>query len=368
MLTEVAIQVAIVVAEVGPLKLTHSELGGELEGSLANILLGDEALESLASDDECHFIRGRHPSRVAALGESVRDGSRNDGVNKDQVAGTIEPGRTERLLVDAEGKPAIAHELITADGLLTKFEAASGQVEQVFLDISIVAQVLNLVGGSEDLEELAIFRRERLCKHLFAEEGSNAIEGLEVERSVGEDGRKLRVDLLHVASQILRERLGAVDHILDSGLDQILVADVSVDKLEDRLFERNLRLKVGTLEGGAGLLDANTGTGATEGLELELILRGTNLVGSGTNAAKGGVIDEGRSGEGSGRNCHFLNNAADDIRNIRERAAGGGVDVGTFAGENSTDLSDDAVDILGGEVLDRGQGDTIVRHNFSFLF
>jgi hypothetical protein len=31
-------------------------------------------------------------------------------------------------------------------------------------------------------------------------------------------------------------------------------------------------------------------------------------------------------------------------------------------------LSDDAVDILGGEVLDRGQGDTIVRHNFSFLF
>lgn len=368
MLTEVAIQVAIVVAEIGPLKLTHSELGSELEGSFTNILLGNEALECLASDDERHFIRGGNPSRVAALGKSVRNGGRNDGVDKNQVAGTIKPSRTERLLVDAEGKPAITHELVAGDGLLTKLEAASGQVEQVFLDIGIVAQVLNLVGGSEDLEELAIFRRERLCKHLFAEEGSDAIEGLEVERGIGKDGRKLRVDLLHVASQILGERLGAIDHILDAGLDQILITDVGIDKLKDRLFERNLRLEVGTLEGGAGLLDANTGTGSTEGLELELILRGTNLVGSGTNAAKGGVIDEGRSGEGSGGNCHFLNNAADDIRNIRERAAVDGVDVWTFAGENSTDLSDDAVDILGGEVLDRGQGDTIVRHNFSFLF
>jgi hypothetical protein len=31
-------------------------------------------------------------------------------------------------------------------------------------------------------------------------------------------------------------------------------------------------------------------------------------------------------------------------------------------------LSDDAVDILGGEVLDRGQGDTFVSHFSSFLF
>ena len=297
MLTIITIEVAIIVAEVGPLKLTHAELGSELEGSFSNILFGDEALEGFTSDDECDFVGSGHPSRIAALGEPVRDGSRDDGVDENEIARTIEPSGAEGLLVDTKSKTAIAHELITRDRLLTELEAASGQIEQVFFDIGIVAEVLNLVGRSEDLEELAVFRREGFSKHLFAEEGSNAIEGLEVQRRIGKEGRKLGVDLLHITSKALREALGAVDHILDARLDQVLVTDVSIDKLKDRLFERNLSLEVGTLERGAGLLDANTGTSATEGLELELIFRRSNLIGGGTNAAKRGVIHEGRSSE-----------------------------------------------------------------------
>lgn len=56
MLTEVTIEVAIVVAEVSPLKFTHSELGSEAERTLTNIALRDQTLEGIASDDETNLV------------------------------------------------------------------------------------------------------------------------------------------------------------------------------------------------------------------------------------------------------------------------------------------------------------------------
>lgn len=367
MLAVVTIEVAIVVAEVSPLKFTHGELRSELEGSLTNILLRNETLEGFTSDDEHNFVWSRYPSWVAALSEAIRNSGADDRIDENEVARTIEASRTKRLLVDAEGETTITHELITTDALITELEATSGEIQEVFFDISIVTEVFDLISRSENLEELTIFAGERLRKHLFAEEGSEAIEGLEVHRRIGKDGGELGVDLLHITSEVSRERLGAVHHILDARLDQVLIADVSIDELKDRLFERNLSLEVRTLEGRASLLDANARTSTTEGLELELILSRSNLVGSSTNTAESGVIHEGRSGEGSSGNRHFLNNATDDIRDIRESSTINRVDVRRFASKHTTDLADDAVDIFTGEVLDCRQRNAGISHIISFL-
>lgn len=327
-LTEVAIQVAIVIAEVCPLKLTHGELRSELEGSLSNILFGDEAFEGFSSDYKHDFVRSGHPSRIAALSEPVRDGSRDNRIDKDEIATAIKTSSAEGLLVDTKSEAAITHELIARDGFLTKLERTTSQSDQIFLDVGVIAEVFDLICGGHDLEELTFASSERFSKHLFAEEGSNAIEGLEVHRRIGKEGRELGVDLLHITSKALRESLGAIDNILDAGLNEILIADISVDKLKDRFFERNLSLEVGTFEGGASLLDANAGTSTTEGLELELILSRTNLVGSSTNATEGSVVHEGRSGERSSGNRHFLNHATNNVGDIRESSTIDGVNVG----------------------------------------
>jgi len=212
------------------------------------------------------------------------------------------------------------------------------------------------------LEELAILGGERLCKHLLAKEGSNAIEGLEVEGAVRKNLCELRVDLLHVTSQVLTKGAGAVDNILDARLDQELITDISVDKLEDGLLKGDLRLEVGTLEGRASLLYADARASTAQGLELELILGRSDEVRGGTDAAKGGVIDEGRGGEGSGGNCHFLDNATNDIRHIRKGAAVDCVDIGRLTSQYLCDLTNDAIYIFGSKVLDCSQGDTFLRH------
>ena len=359
-LTEIPVEVAVVVAEVSPLQFTHRELRGKAEGSLTDIVFGDETLERLASDDEAHLVRSGHPSRIAALSKPVRDGGADDGVDKDEVAGAIEASSAEGLLVDTEGETTIALELITADALLAQLEAASGEIQEVFLDIGIVADVFDGIGSKKNLEELAILGGERLRKHLLAKEGSNAIEGLEVEGAVRKNLRELRVDLLHIAREVLGERTGGIDNILNARLDQELIANISVDDLEDGLLKRNLRLEIGTLEGGTSLLDADARASTTKGLKAELILGRANLVSRSTNTAEGEVGDEVRSGERSSRNGHFLDNATDGVGNAGERAAINRVDVGGLTGQNFSDLTDDAVDILAGEVLDRGQRDAVI--------
>ncbi len=366
MLTEIAIQVAIVVAEVSPLQFTHRELRGKAEGSLTDIVFGDETLERVASDNESNLVRSGHPSRIAALSKSVRDGGADDGVDKDEVAGAIETSSTEGLLVDTEGETAIPLELIPADALLTELEATCGEIEEVFLNVCIVADVFDSICAEHDLEELAILAGERLCKHLLAKEGSNAIEGLEVEGAIRQNLRELGVDLLHISREVLGERAGGVNNILDTRLDQELITNISVDDLEDGLLKRHLRLEIRTLECGTSLLNADARASTTEGLKAELVFGRSNLIGSGSNAAKRQVRDEGRSRERSGRNGHFLNNRANGVGNAGERAAVDGVDVGGFTGQHLRDLTNDAVDILGGEVLDRRQGDTIRRHSVWF--
>ena len=295
-LTVISVEVAVVVAEVSPLQFSHSKLGSEAECSLSNVVLRDETLERIASDDEAHLVRSVDPSRVAALSKAVRDGSADDGVDKDQVAVDIEPSSAKGLLVDTEGEATITLELVPGDAVLTELEATSGEIEEVFLNVSIVADVFNGICTEHDLEELAILAGERLCKHLLAKEGSNAIEGLEVEGGIRENGCELRVDLLHVPGQVLREGTGRIDHILHTRLNKELVADVSVDDLEDRLLKGNLSLEVRSLEGCTSLLDADARASTTKGLKVELILRRSDLIRGGTNSAEGEVIHERGSG------------------------------------------------------------------------
>ena len=161
--------------------------------------------------------------------------------------------------------------------------------------------------------------------------------------------------------------MSAVAHILDTGLDQILIADVSIDKLKDRLFERNLSLEIAAFESSASLLNANARASTTKSLKLELIFSRADLIWSSTNAAKRSVIHECRRSERSGRNCHFLNNATDNIRDIRESSTINRIDIWRFTGKHSANLTDNAVYIFRSEILNRCKWDTIVRHNFSFL-
>ena len=352
MLTEVSVEVTVVVAEVSPLQFAHRELRGKAEGSLSDIVLWNETLERIASDDETDLVRSVDPSRVAALSKAYIDGGAGDGVDKDEVAVSIEASGAQGLLVDTEGKAAIPLELITADGLLAQLEAASGEIQQVFLNVRIVTDVFDGIRAEKDLEKLAILGGERLRKHLFAQERAKAIEGLEVERAIRQNLRKLRVDLLHVTSQVLVEAAGRVDHILHAGLNQELITNISVDDLEDGFLKGDLSLEVRTLECGTSLLNADARASTTKGLEGERVFGRANLIGSSTNAAKRQVRDEGRSRERSCRNSHFLNNRANSVGNAGERAAVDGVDVGGFTSQNFSNLPNDTIGILGGKVLD----------------
>ena len=138
MLTEVTVEVAIVVAEVGPLELTHRELRGEAEGTLSDVLLRHEALEALAGDDEHDLVSSVDPIRVAALAVTVGDRRSLDGLgdvqgrdagerrSDDRIAGGSGRDGADRLLVDTEGEPAVAHELVTRDAVVTDLEGSGG--------------------------------------------------------------------------------------------------------------------------------------------------------------------------------------------------------------------------------------------------
>jgi hypothetical protein len=110
------------------------------------------------------------------------------------------------------------------------------------------------------------------------------------------------------------------------------------------------------------LLDANTGAGTTEGLQAELVFGGADNVRGGTNAAKRSVINKRGGSQRSRRNSHFLNNGTNNVRDVRERTAIDSVNIGGLTGQNLCDLTNDAVYILGGKVLNRSQGDTFLSH------
>jgi len=61
MLTEVTIQVAIVITEVCPLKFAHSELGSETERTLANVGFRHKTLEGVSGDHETDLVRSGNP-------------------------------------------------------------------------------------------------------------------------------------------------------------------------------------------------------------------------------------------------------------------------------------------------------------------
>lgn len=217
------------------------------------------------------------------------------------------------------------------------------------------------------MEELSILRCKRLGKHLLAEETTDFVEGLEVQRAINSVVSELGVDLLHVASQIAGECICARAHVLDSGLDQELIANISIDQLEDGLLEGDLCLEVRTLEGSTGLLYANTRASTTESGELEAVLGRTNAIRSRTNTTKRNVVCEGRSGQRGRGDGHFLNNGTHNVRDIGERTTIDGVDIGTLASKNLCDLSDDTVGIFGREVLDCCQIDAIRSHGILFF-
>jgi len=360
-LTEISVEIAIVVAEVSPLQFAHSKLWSEAERTLTDVLLWNETLESLASDHETNLVVSSNPCWVTALSKAVRDGGANDRVDQDKVAVAVKTRGAQRLLVDTKSETAIPLELVATDAVLTQLERTSGQIEEILFDICVVADVFDGVSTEHDLEELTLFGGKRLRKHLFTKEGSDAIERLEVQSRVRKNLGELGVDLLHITSEVGGEGLGRVDHILHTRLNEILIADVSVDDLKDALLKADLSLKIAALESSASLLDADTRASTAKGLQAELVFGRTHLIRSSTDAAKRSVIHERRGSERSGRHCHFLDNTTNDIRDVGDSSAVDGVDIGGLTSKNLCNLSDDARDILGGKVLDGSKRDTIAK-------
>ena len=364
-LTEISVEIAIVVAEVRPFQLAHRELRGKAEGSLTDVLLRNKAFESLPGDDKSDLVVRSDPSRIAALSETVRDRGLIDRVDhRGNARGGINRVEAQRLLIDTKGEPAIPHELVPGDALLAEVEGTCGEIQQILFDVRIVADVLDGVGASQHLEELALLGSEGLGKHLLAEEGADPVQGLEVQRAVRihaiASGREQGVDLLHVPGQVRGERLGAVDRVLDTRLNEVLVADVGVDQLQDGLLKGDLSLQVAPLECGPSLLDADAGARTTQGSKLELILGRTDLVRSSTDAAEVKVWDKCRGCKRRGGHGHFLDDRTNDVRDVGDSSAINAVDVGTLAGKNLGDLTNDAVNILGSKVLYGSNGDTVV--------
>ncbi len=327
-LTKIAIQVTVVVAEVGPLQFAHRKLRGKLEGSFASVALRHQTLERLTSDDEHDLIRGADPCRVTALGKAVGHSRADDRVYKHQIARTIESSGAERLLVDTKSEPTVAHELIARDALLTQAEGTRGQADQVLFDISVIAEVFDLVSGRHHLEELAIAGSKRLSKHLLAEERADLVQRLEVHGAIRKSRRKQGINLLHVASQVLREGSGAINGELDTTLKQILVADVGIDQLQDGLLKGDLGLQITAFKRRASLLHADAGASASESLKLELVFRAANLVRGCANAAKRGVVHEHGRSQGSCGDRHFFDNGADNVRDVGKRSTIDGVNIG----------------------------------------
>lgn len=363
-LTEIAIQVTVVVAEVSPLQFTHRKLRGKLEGSFASVALRDEAFERITSNHEHDLVRGAHPSRVTALSESVGHSSADDGVNKHQVARTIESSGAERLLVDTKSEPTVAHELIARDALFTQAEGASRQIVKVFLNVRIVAEVFDLVSGRHHLEELAIAGSKRLSKHLLTEERADLVQRLEVHRAIRQRWRKQGINLLHIASKVLREGAGAINGELDARLNQVLIADVGIDDLQDSLLKGDLGLQIAAFKRSTSLFHADTGASATKSLKLELVFRASDLIRGSTNAAKRSVVHEGwRSQRGCG-NRHFFDNGTDNVRDVRKRPTIDGVNIGRFARKNATNLPNDTIYVLRSEILNCRCRDTFISHSF----
>ena len=231
MLTKVTVQVTVVVPEVRPFQFAHSKLRRKLEGAFARVGLRNQPLERISCDDEHDLVRSTHPSRVTALSEAVVHGLADDRVDQNEVAAAVEASRPERLLVDAEGEAPVAHELVASNALFAEAERTSGQTDQVFLDIGVIAEVLDLIRARHDLEELPVTGSERFSEHLFAQEAADLVQRLEVHRGIREDCRELRVERLHVTREVLCERLSAVGDKLDARLNQVLVPNVSVDDL-----------------------------------------------------------------------------------------------------------------------------------------
>jgi len=368
-LTVIPVEVTIVVAEVSPLQLSHGELRGKLEGSFANIALRGEALEGVTGDHKTNLVRRIHPSRVAALSEAVGNDTGDDWGYQDRQGGVVvvwvteETSCTQRLLIDSEREAAIALEGVATDCLFAQLEGAGRETNQVFLDISIVAQILDLVVAEEAFEELAIGSLKWFGKHLLAEERADLVERLEVQGAVREDRSKAGVDLLHVTGEVRVEALSRVHDIFDAGLDKVLIPNVSVDDLHDGLLKRDLSLKVRALESRASLLDADARACTTKGLKLEGVLSGADLIRIRSNTAEGSVIDEYWSSKAGLRNRHFLDNGTNHVRDVWKRAAADGVDVGAGASQNLGDLPNDAIHVLRREVLHLSDRNTIVGHS-----
>lgn len=282
-LTIIPILVRVVVAVVGPLQFTHRKLRGETEGAFTDVALRNQTLEALPGDHKQDLVRSYNvadPVRVAALAVTVRDSGLDNRLDDRDRPVSVDSACAERLLVDTEGKATVAHELVAGDAVFTKLEAAGGQIEQVFLDVCVVTENFDLISGSKNLEELTVFVSKRLGKHLFTKEDTKLVERLEVHRAVRLTAysREPSVDLLHVASQVGRERLRGVADILDTGLNKELITDVGVDDLENCLLEGHLSLQVAAFEGGTGSLNVDTRSSATKRLKLIEVFSGSNNI------------------------------------------------------------------------------------------
>lgn len=359
---KVQVHVAVVVPLSDELQFTHEQLRRELERSLASVLLWRLALERVGTEHVADFVLGLNPGLSATTCLALGHGGLDFRLDVLGLTVLIQDVEAERLRIDAESQTTVAFKAIASNGLLTQLEGASGQSDEVFLDVSVIAEDFQLIDADEHSEVIAFSRAEWLNQKLFTSHRGQLVKAAEVHLRVWQLGVERRVDLLHVAGDERVKALALLRDELDAGATIQNSANIRVDDLKDALFQRLLRVEVGILERGAGGLDADLWPTTALGLERILVFRGARFILIGASAAEFHVVCELRLSERGGHGGWLLDYGANHIRDIGDGATLEGVDEWRFASEHLGDAALNAVDVTAGEIIDRCDVDTIVWH------
>lgn len=362
-LTEVKEQVAIVITLSNPLEFTHRELRSELESSFARVTLRSQTREAVTSNHKSNLIVSVNPSWIATSSTAIGNSNTNLRLDKDRTSLAIKGIKAQWLRVNAESKTAITLELIASQSIVSELERTSSNIVEVFFDIGIIAESLNLVNRSDHHKEVTSRGAKWLSKQIFAKERSELVESFEIHLRIRERIVEFRVNGLRLASDKSVKGKTLFGQELYTRAIQKSRTDIRVHDLEDAFFQSHLGLEICTFERSARSFYADTRTTTTQRLQLVGILGRANFVSISTSSTKRDIIAECRICEAGLKNCSFLNNRADNIRDIRNRSTLEDIHVRRFASKNLANLSYNSVCVFCGEILNRRQVNTIVCHN-----
>ena len=362
---EVAPYVVGVVGDHAPEQFAHGKLRGELEGSFARVLLGNEPLEGVGADKEANFVDRLRPKRIDARGHALVVGLHgNLRFNQHRLAIAVEIGEAQRLAVHAECESAVrTFPAVAGERRFAGLVLACGKVAVIGADFRLVAEDIDDVLASDEFQErLTLVALESLHQQVFAHELAREFKKIEVQAGIGsaDGGGEQGVYRLGIARKHVLESVGiaacAARH--DELAARLRVEDaavVGVHHLDHLLFQRILGGGVGALERGSGLLDVDQRTHAAEGLERVAVRGRADIHALADFSGNREIGLEHGSAKGDIRHRPFLHDASHGIGDVGQRAALHDVCVGSLSRQTLHDIADDAIGVLGAEVLDCGR-------------